>query len=251
MTDRSAKAGAASHRSSLARASLALLVGLVAAGLASILIELLGRVRVETAYLLRPSVQTAISLAIGLAFALISWAGLRRPSFWWPLLVGLAVPFVAFEAWIGAPIRFHLEYGTPTVQCERDALDVRTCVGRDWSWMQRRLAFMRMTGDIRAETCRRFVAGVPDTPASAVNEDGWVRCPFDDPSVWSRTDCDPTSTPGRHLCFECGGRSRTNDDYLFIQAFDAGCRAATIIRVVNMSPSNIDACRHSIRETEG
>jgi len=237
-------------RDAWTRVLLAGLTVLVGAGVTAMSLELVGRVRVETAFVLARGPYWTLMGIGGAGLGAIAWRLLpRRPTWWWALLLLGVLP----GAWLGArvvvPMGLQLEYGTPTVACEgRGGLEVETCVGRDWSFMQGRLAYERMEGAMDRARCERFIAAVPDEPASALTDEGWVRCPYEDPTVWAATECEPAATPGRTHCFECGARSITSDDYRYIQAFDDSCTRATVIRVVNLPASAIDHCSRSVYE---
>lgn len=218
-------------------------------GMSFVAIDVLGRVSVASAFLLRPSVQRGTCALVAVAVGAL--AARRLParvwSGWLPITWACVVALGC--VWFVVAVSLHVRWGTPRTRCERPGLEVEECVGRDWSFLQGRLGYARMSGAIDTGVCQRFVAGVPDAPASAIDGAGRVRCPYDDPSVWARGDCAAIGIQGRAQCFTCSGMSSSHDLYTHVQAFDDACTEATITFGVNVPPSRIDACQRSVDQS--
>lgn len=87
-------------------------------------------------------------------------------------------------------------------------------------------------------------------PAASALEDGWIRCPHDDATVWARTSCGSVGLPERTQCFVCSGVSGTVDRFVHTQGFSADCSEATVTYGVNVAPRAIDHCQGSVRRED-
>lgn len=238
-------AQAGDRKLSLARAITAVGLGGHAGIGTFVACEWLGRLTVGTALLTRWEVAWPL---IGTASVVITLAGLRwlpaKMAAGWPLGICCALAVFGFVAFV-TPFALHVALGTPFVHCEREGLSIERCVGRDWSLMQDRAAYRITEGSIDVDTCTAFVEAVPAAARSPL-VDGWVRCPYDDASVWERTSCEEAALPDYDQCFICSGLSVTSDHYWTIQAFDAECATTVIHYGVNVSTEAIEPCSQSI-----
>lgn len=191
---------------------------------------------------------TSIACAAGAV-----WVGRRClpkvRSIWWlfpATLVSIATPLAV----LGISLVAHTSLGTPAYDCSWNGMDVDKCRGRDWSFLQDRLEHLTIEGKMDVKICQAFIGGILTESRSAKRADGWIRCPDDDPTVWTSVECQNVGLFRMSRCYSCGGRSDTSDDYRYSVGFSANCERGKVRFGVNIPLNSIDKCAasHSVRE---
>lgn len=224
----------------LLRTALALSAAVIAALATWDLLSWVGRWSQDSAFLLRDGVVFPACLCCGAAIAVGVFAFARRGLGWWLLGALVAIPVMAVSALV-LPLRYHIAMGTPHLSCELPGLETEQCIGRDWSFLQDRRRYWRATGRMDSAICRARLGAASGT-GSPRTPDGWIRCPYDDGSLWRAAACDDLGLADYDRCLVCSGQSDTVDSYIWVQAFSADCARAAFVHGVNVAPASVDAC---------
>ncbi len=232
-----------SKRNDTVRGALIASVGLLVFCLSFMSSDIFGRVVPGAVFFFRTGAWLVGSFASAVAMLAAHKLLPQVESHGW-----LAVPVVVvlpclLLAMVG-PIVAHMEFGTPASTCQRSGLEVDLCEGRDWSLMQGRHGYQLAAGSVDADVCRSFQARVPESPQSPLR-DGWVRCPFDDPTRWRAHECAPLGFARMASCFVCAGRSTTNDDFSHARGFSEDCTRGVAFYGKNVHPRDAEECSRS------
>lgn len=208
--------------------------------------DLIGRVVPGGAWLVDIRWGLAATSVVGVAALFLARriAPCLRSKLWWiPVLGVLPCGFVLVVVF---PLGAHMFVGTPSYGCLWRGMDVEVCNGRDWSVLQGRLEHMTWEGKMDVGHCRAFVNAVPKN-AKDPYENGWIRCPDDNPRVWTPSACRQAALATMDRCFVCGGVSATNDTYVHAVGFSAACDRAKVRYGVNIPLQRIDDCAETLR----
>jgi hypothetical protein len=120
-------------------------------------------------------------------------------------------------------------------QCHTALQTTTSCRGED-NGFQECHSFFRADGIPAPDVCRAFQRAASETIAIRDEDAGAaVRSPCDEtsPIGWERIACDGMGLRAGSLCFQCAS-GKLEESRLVLQAFDATCELATVVRTCNV-----------------
>jgi hypothetical protein len=152
---------------------------------------------------------------------------------------------LALLAWLPAALLVyllvHTQLGTSISrpeECGRMPLAERwtACAGRDHSFLQGRLRYLRADGSPNAALCRAFLA----THAVAKDVKDKSPCPQTQPERWSEVACAPLHLDGFARCFRCDSFRATGDTDYEAFGVDQACSKIAVLHGTNVKPEDIE-----------